>query len=283
MSATDSIALGDRMARRNALLLAVASGSPAPTRPSSSRPAALSGAPVRHAGTGDAAGLHLRLRHHAGDAARRLRSAPARPARRLHGRQPRGRRRRPSGRARVYLGSFALFCLATALAGVYQAVVQSYRYAAADTASPDFRPKAISWVLTGGVAAAFIGPQLVIWTKELMLHTSSSRPSSARPPSPAGHAGDRPLRGPEEGGGHLGEQRPLSVLLRQPRLIVAIACGTLAQALMNFVMTAAPLAMVQCGHTIVDATLGIQWHIIAMFGPSFGRASSSSASARSGW
>ncbi len=61
----------------------------------------------------------------------------------------------------------------------------------------------------------------------------------------------------------------MSVLLRQPRLIVAIICGTLAQALMNFVMTAAPLAMVQCGHTIVDATLGIQWHIVAMFAPSF--------------
>ncbi len=64
-------------------------------------------------------------------------------------------------------------------------------------------------------------------------------------------------------------QRPLSVIIRQPRYIVAVVCGAIAQALMNFVMTAAPLAMVQCGHSIVDATLGIQWHAIAMFAPSF--------------
>ncbi len=66
-----------------------------------------------------------------------------------------------------------------------------------------------------------------------------------------------------------GAQRPLGVIIRQPRYIVAVACGAIAQALMNFVMTAAPLAMVQCGHSIVDATLGIQWHAIAMFAPSF--------------
>jgi predicted MFS family arabinose efflux permease len=66
-----------------------------------------------------------------------------------------------------------------------------------------------------------------------------------------------------------GEARPLPELLRQPRLVVAVLCGTIAQALMNFVMTAAPLAMVQCGHSITDAALGIQWHVIAMFAPSF--------------
>jgi MFS family permease len=63
--------------------------------------------------------------------------------------------------------------------------------------------------------------------------------------------------------------RPLPVILRQKRLVVAIVCGTISQALMNFVMTAAPLAMVQCGHSITQATLGIQWHVIAMFAPSF--------------
>ena len=68
---------------------------------------------------------------------------------------------------------------------------------------------------------------------------------------------------------HSGTNRPLGVILRQPRLLVAILCGTLAQALMNFIMTAAPLAMIQCGHSITQATLGIQWHVIAMFGPSF--------------
>ena len=170
----------------------------------------------------------------------------------------------------VYLGSFALFCLATAMAGAYQAVVQSYRYAAADTATPGFRPKAISWVLTGGVAAAFIGPQLVIWTRELMLPylfmaTFLGQAAVAVLAMLAtARFEDQPAAEVRSG-----TQRPLGVILRQPRLIVAILCGTLAQALMNFVMTAAPLAMAQCGLTIVDSTLGIQWHIVAMFAPSF--------------
>jgi MFS family permease len=170
----------------------------------------------------------------------------------------------------IYLGSFLVFCLGATLAGAYQAVVQSYRYAAADSATPAFRPKAISWVLTGGVAAAFIGPQLVIWTKELLLPhlflatffaqaavaifaiTATARFVDQKPEVV-----------------QAGDMRPLSELLRQKRLVVAIACGTISQALMNFVMTAAPLAMVQCGHSITDAALGIQWHVIAMFAPSF--------------
>jgi MFS family permease len=170
----------------------------------------------------------------------------------------------------IYIASFPLFCFATALGGAYQAVVQSYRYAAADTATPAFRPKAIAWVLTGGVAAAFIGPQLVIWTKELMLPylfmaTFLGQAAVAiLAMSVTGRFEDQPaaeVRG--------GPQRPFAVILRQPKLLVAVLCGTMAQALMNFIMTAAPLAMVQCGHSIVEATLGIQWHVIAMFAPSF--------------
>jgi MFS family permease len=170
----------------------------------------------------------------------------------------------------IYIASFPLFCLGTALAGAYQAVVQSYRYAAADTATPAFRPKAIAWVLTGGVAAAFIGPQLVIWTKEMMLPylfmaTFLGQAAVALlAMSVTGRFEDQPA---EEVRG--GPQRPFAVILRQPKLLVAVLCGTMAQALMNFIMTAAPLAMIQCGHSIVEATLGIQWHVIAMFAPSF--------------
>ncbi len=170
----------------------------------------------------------------------------------------------------IYLGSFALFCTATALAGSYQAVVQSYRYAAADTATPAFRPKAVSWVLTGGVAAAFIGPQLVIWTKDsmppyLFMATFIGQAAVAvLAMAITGRFRDQPMEQVLSG-----TNRPLALILRQPRLLVAIFCGTVAQALMNFIMTAAPLAMIQCGHSITDATLGIQWHVIAMFGPSF--------------
>jgi len=170
----------------------------------------------------------------------------------------------------VFLGSFPLFCFATALAGAYQAVVQSYRYAAADTATPAFRPKAIAWVLSGGVAAAFIGPQLVIWTKELMLPTlfmATFLGQAALALFAMLATGRFEDQKREEVLG--GVQRPFWTIARQPRLIVAVLCGTVAQAIMNFVMTAAPLAMVQCGHSIVDATLGIQWHVVAMFAPSF--------------
>jgi len=65
-------------------------------------------------------------------------------------------------------GSFALFMIATAMCGCYQAFVVNYRFGATDNASPGFRPKAIAWVLAGGIAAAFVGPQLVIHTKDMM-------------------------------------------------------------------------------------------------------------------
>jgi predicted MFS family arabinose efflux permease len=170
----------------------------------------------------------------------------------------------------VYLGSFTLFCAATLLAGVYHAIVNTYRFAAADTATAEFRPKAISWVLTGGVAAAVIGPQLVIWTQNLATPymfaatflaqgalalaamTLTSRFVDAPVASSTG-----------------GPARPLAQIARTPRFIVAVLCGTAAQALMNMVMTAAPLAMKLCGHSVTDSTLGIQWHVVAMFAPSF--------------
>jgi MFS family permease len=170
----------------------------------------------------------------------------------------------------LWFGNFTLFCVAAGIAGVYQAVVQSYRYAAADTATPEFRPKAISWVLTGGVAAAFIGPQIVIWTKELMLpHLFLATFFAQAAVALLAIGATSRFIDQKAGEAHAGETRPLGQILRQQRLVVAILCGTIAQALMNFVMTAAPLAMVQCGHSITDAALGIQWHVIAMFAPSF--------------
>ena len=66
-----------------------------------------------------------------------------------------------------------------------------------------------------------------------------------------------------------GDGRALSEIARQPRFIVAVACGVAAYSMMNMVMTSAPLAMVMCNHSITDATLGIQWHVIGMYAPSF--------------
>jgi len=79
------------------------------------------------------------------------------------------------------------------------------------------------------------------------------------------------LRAPRQVSTHaaIGEGRPLAVLFRQPRLIVAVLCGVASYSMMNLIMTSAPIAMIDCNHSITDATLGLQWHVMAMYGPSF--------------
>ena len=208
-----------------------------------------------------------------------------------------------TGAAAIYVGSFWLFCAGTFCAGLYHAVVSSYRYAAADTATPAYRPKAISWVLTGGIASAIIGPQLVIWTQGANIQFLTDRlglglavilGSAAVDPHIVGWIETTSVRFPylftflaqalvavaamavtrrfhdqpieEVRGGTL---RPFLQIAANSRFVVAVVTGTVAQMLMNFVMTAAPLAMHLCGHSLTDSTLGIQWHIIGMFAPSF--------------
>ncbi len=170
----------------------------------------------------------------------------------------------------VVHGQFWLLLVGTFCGGLYAAAHQSYRFAAADTASEAFRPKVVSYVLAGGVFAGVIGPQLVIATKDIMpqyLFAASYLGQSACallaavvlqfmkiPPAVASLADNG---------------RPLGQIVRAPRFIVAAACGIASYAMMNMVMTSAPLAMVGCGHSVTDATLGIQWHVLAMYAPSF--------------
>ncbi len=171
----------------------------------------------------------------------------------------------------VLQGSFSIYSAGTFFSGLYAAAHQAYRFAAADTASEAFKPKAISWVLAGGVFGGILGPQLVIATKDLWLPYLFAASYIAQaavallagavlvflkiPTPPAIH--------PE------GHGRTLAQILRQPRFIVAVACGIASYAMMNMVMTSAPLAMVECNHSVTNATLGLQWHVIAMFAPSF--------------
>ena len=172
--------------------------------------------------------------------------------------------------AAVMSGHFSLLLVGTFCGGLYAAAHQSYRFAAADTASDAYRPKVVSWVLAGGIFAAVIGPQLVIFTKDLLspyLFAASYLGQSAcalaaafvlqfvkvPPLAPSRH--DR--------------ARPLGEIARSSRFIVAVACGMASYGMMNMVMTSAPLAMVGCGHTVTEATLGIQWHVLAMYAPSF--------------
>ena len=170
----------------------------------------------------------------------------------------------------VMQGNFWLLLIGTFCGGLYAAAHQSYRFAAADTASDAYRPKVVSWVLAGGVFAAVIGPQLVIFTKDLL-------PPHLFAASYLGQSACAVLAAivllfvkvPPISPERIESPRPLLAIVKAPRFIVAVACGVASYAMMNMIMTSAPLAMVGCGHSVTDATLGIQWHVLAMYAPSF--------------
>lgn len=165
---------------------------------------------------------------------------------------------------------FWLFCLGTFLCGLYSSYVQSYRFAAADTASESFKPRAISWVMIGGLAAAVIGPQSVYWTRDMTPATPFAASFLAQGALALLAIGVvLALRAPPVVEAKPGGGRPLSEIMRQPKFIASVIAALVAYGLMSFVMTAAPLAMVGCGHSVGDAALGIQWHVLSMFAPSF--------------
>lgn len=167
---------------------------------------------------------------------------------------------------------FWYFCGALTINGIASGFVQQYRFAAADRGTKEFKPKAISIIMLGGVAAAIIGPQIVIYASGLAMPYSSAFYMATSlfilsfvallflNPS---NLGNQQAVSSEYTG------RPLSAIVMQPRFLVAVFCGTSAYGLMSFVMTGAPLAMQHHGHSEVHATLGIQWHVMAMFAPSF--------------
>lgn len=169
--------------------------------------------------------------------------------------------------------SFLIFCIGTIIAGLYSSYVQSYRFAAADSVSRDFRPKAISWVMIGGLAAAVIAAQVVLHTAEALPQLPFAGTFLAQAALAAlalpliallrRNALQIQTQQSKDSG------RPLGIIIRNPRLIIAIIAGMVSYSLMSFMMTAAPLAMLNYGHTMRESTLGIQWHILAMFGPSF--------------
>jgi MFS family permease len=168
-------------------------------------------------------------------------------------------------------GNFLYFCIAAALIGAFNGFGTYYRFAAADVASADYRSRAISYVMAGGVVAAVIGPNLAHWTSEwlsgvefagsylsllgiyglslvVLLFVRIPVPTSAQ-----AHA----------------HGRPLSVVARQPAFLVALAGGALGVGVMALVMTATPLAMHQHAHAFADTAFVIEWHLLGMFAPSF--------------
>jgi predicted MFS family arabinose efflux permease len=171
----------------------------------------------------------------------------------------------------VLQGSFLLFNIGAVFSGLYASGHQSYRFAAADTASEEFRARAISWVLVGGIFAGVVGAQLVIatqnlWPPYLFAATYIGQSALALIAGTVLMFVNIPKPPPRS---VVGDGRPLLEIAREPRFIVAVVCGVAAYSMMNLVMTSAPLAMVMCNHSVTDATLGLQWHVLGMYAPSF--------------
>ena len=174
----------------------------------------------------------------------------------------------------AFSGSFWLLCAATAVAGYYSANGGLYRFAAAELSTPDYREKAVSLVLAGGLLGAVAGPNLASATRTLfpvpfagayialvgvallaMVCMAAIR-FEAQPV--VLNAAGQPAQG-----------RPLAELMRQPVFIVAILGAALGYGVMNLLMAATPLAMQVCGFDFDAAALVLEWHVIGMFAPGF--------------
>jgi MFS family permease len=173
--------------------------------------------------------------------------------------------------AALFHAAFAWFCVGTFLLGSYNGVGQQYRFAAAEIADEAFRSKAISLVLAGGVVSAMFGPQTAKWSSELfapvlfagcyvviiaLCFAAAMLLCFIDLPKPAPPA----LR---RGG------RPLAEIAAQPTFIAAAIAGMVGYGVMSLVMTATPIAMLDCGHVFGDAAFVLQWHALGMFAPSF--------------
>jgi predicted MFS family arabinose efflux permease len=167
--------------------------------------------------------------------------------------------------------NFWLLVAATVVAGYYSANGQLYRFAAAELAMPQFREKAVSLVMAGGLIGAIAGPNLAAQSRTLLavpfagayvalalvalmamllMHFVVFPPHSA------------PVQGADGG-------RPLWEIMRQPTFWVATLCAALGFGVMNLLMAATPLAMQQCGLSFDDAAFVLEWHVIGMFAPGF--------------
>ena len=167
------------------------------------------------------------------------------------------------------VSSFALYCLGTAIIGVYTAFGLQYRFAAAEVAAPEFKAKAISLVLAGGIAGGFLGPEASRWGRELVpvpflgsflvmsafALVALGVQSRVRVPRPAVVSS--------------GGARSLGRIAAQPVFVVAVLAAALGYGVMNLLMTATPLAMSFCNHPYAAAAFVIEWHVVGMYAPGF--------------
>lgn len=174
----------------------------------------------------------------------------------------------------LYIGSFAVLLLGSFFTGIYMSAQGFYRFAAADTASDDFKPKAISYVLAGGLVSALIGPQLNKLVQDALVVPFLGTYLAVAAINIVGMSLFWFLDLPR---GTRGQPQPVSAipprtrreLLRDPRIVVAIICAMVSYALMNLVMTSTPLAVVGCGFSKNNANDIVSAHVVAMYLPSF--------------
>ena len=171
----------------------------------------------------------------------------------------------------VMMQSFWGVVLATVVAGYYSANAQLYRFAAAELCTPEFREKAVSLVMAGGLIGAVIGPNLAMATKNLLpMPFAGAYVALAAialvsmglmvfihfPPAPAVQASDSP-------------GRPLREIMMQPVFAVAALAAALGYGVMNLLMAATPLAMQVCALPFESTAWVLEWHVIGMFAPGF--------------
>jgi MFS family permease len=171
----------------------------------------------------------------------------------------------------LYLHSFEVFLLGSFLTGIYMSAQGFYRFAAADTASEAFRPKAISYVMAGGLASALIGPQLVKVTAQSMVVPFMGTYLAMIAINVFGSllflALNIPKPEPRRADAPVGRSR--WEIMKTPTVAVAMICAMVSYALMNLVMTSTPLAVVGCGFEQNTAADVVSAHVLAMFVPSF--------------
>ena len=171
----------------------------------------------------------------------------------------------------LWAGSFWSFMAGSLLTGVYMSAQGFYRFAATDLAPEDYAPRAISWVMAGGLASAIIGPALVRATDGLTAVPFLATYLAVTGLNALGPFLFAFLQSPKAltDSAPVASGRPVRQLLRQPQIAVAMICGMVAYALMNLVMTSTPLAVVGCGFAPTDAANIVSAHVLAMFAPSF--------------
>ncbi|MEM7470196.1 MAG: MFS transporter [Pseudomonadota bacterium] len=173
----------------------------------------------------------------------------------------------------LYIGSFATLLAGSYLTGIYMSAQGFYRFAATDMASDAFKPKAISYVMAGGLLSAIVGPQLNKGVMEAWMVPFFGTYAAVVVLNLVGlflfFALDLPTQVSQQVKAGAAVARSKIELLKDPRIAVAVICAMVAYALMNLVMTSTPLAVVGCGFTNDNANDIVSAHVLAMFAPSF--------------